>query len=182
MLKKVKRPTLYGPDNNKDQSEERDNNMMNLANFDEKETDEKTERNFAFNLRRKISNIFPVEALNLYNLLPPSVDTPSISEGVVDLTISDCTLNVETYGKYQGLKKAIIKFFDEEGQVLTQTFYLGQTNTNFVKFINGVLGEIPEGEFSLNTLKGRKIRAFLYHNYTNEGKCYVNIATCEPVE
>ncbi|MED4851782.1 hypothetical protein P9386_08125 [Caldifermentibacillus hisashii] len=128
-------------------------------------------------------DIFPEVYINVEELIPPKVIEPSIPEGETELVITGYHVTEENYGYYhQGKKRVTITFSNEQGQTFSQTYYIDKYNPNLAKFIYQVLWNIPEGEFSLKTLKGRKIRAFLYHNYTNEGRGYVNIASCEPIE
>jgi hypothetical protein len=127
-------------------------------------------------------DIFPEVYINVEELIPPKVTQPSIPEGEAELVITGCHVTEEVYGYYQqGKKRVTITFANEQGQTFSQTYYIDKHNPNLAKFIYQALGYIPEGEFRLKTLKGRKIRAFLYHNYSHEGKGYVNIASCEPI-
>lgn len=196
-LKKVKNRGLQGLDFSNISQDENENTVcMSSTNSDEdstsglteKETDfestnEKTqERKLFFKPSKKIYNVISEIILNVENLLPSGVDAPAIPEGITDLVITEVLSENQSFGKFEGMKKIIFTFSNEDEQSFNQTFYVGKTHTNFVKFINDVLGEVPEGEIDLNILKGRKIRAFLYHNYTEGGKGYVNIASCEPIK
>ncbi|MGW6190584.1 hypothetical protein ACWFRC_07515 [Bacillus cereus] len=173
-IKKVNRPVLEGPISIVN------NNTQDINPTKIEITPEDKEDHFSI-FRNHNLNIFPKTYIHIENLIPPRIDVPLIKEGINILTITGCKLSEGFSSNYHGKKKLVISFSDEEGQLLSQTYYLGQYNTNFLKFINNILGEIPEGEFCLDSLKGIKIRAFLFHNYTNDGKGYVNIASCEAV-